>query len=81
MHPRSIQRIITRLHSRKLIERIARKYPHGGNKTNEYRPAGLSRAAEQFSTEIIEKYERRSRKKAQRYRRKPGLQLVPGRKQ
>ena len=46
MYPRSIQRIIARLESRKLIERVERKHPHGGNRSNEYRFAGLIRAAE-----------------------------------
>lgn len=43
MHPRSIQRIIARLESRKLIDRVARKHQHGGSNSNEYRLAGLSR--------------------------------------
>ncbi len=81
MRPRSIQRVIARLESKDLIERVERKYPHGGNKSNEYRFAGLIRAAEPFSQEIIDKYEKRSREKAQRSRRKPGLRLVPGMKQ
>lgn len=81
MYPRSIQRIIARLESRRLVERAERKHPHGGNKSNEYRFAGLIRAMEPFAKEIIEKYERRSREKAQRNRRKPGLHLVHGRKQ
>jgi DNA-binding MarR family transcriptional regulator len=78
MEPRSVQRIIARLEARKLIERVARTYPQGGNKSNEYRLSGLARAAEPYSKEIIEKYERRSREKAQRNRRKPGLRLVQG---
>jgi DNA-binding MarR family transcriptional regulator len=81
VRPRSIQRIIARLESRKLLERVARKYPNGGNKSNEYRLAGLARAAEPFAKEIIEKFEKRSREKAQRNRRKPGLHLVPSQKQ
>jgi hypothetical protein len=80
MYPRSIQRIITRLQVRGLIERVERKYPYGGNRSNEYRLAGLIRASEPFAKEIIEKYEIRSREKAQRNRRKPGLHLVKGRK-
>ena len=64
-----------------MVARVARKHPHGGNKSNEYRLAGLSRAAEPFAKEIVEKYEKRSREKAQRNRRKPGLHLVPGQKQ
>ncbi len=81
MYPRSIQRIIARLESRNLIERVERKHPHGGNRSNEYHFAGLIRAMEPFAKEIIDKYEKRSREKAQRNRRKPGLQLVQGRKQ
>ena len=81
MNPRSIQRIIAGLESRGLIERVERKYPHGGNKSNEYRLDGLIRAAEPFAKEIIEKYEKRSREKAQRNRRKPGLHLVQSQKQ
>ena len=78
MKPRSVQRIIARLESRKLIERVPRTYPQGGNKTNEYRLTGLARAAERYSKKIIEKYDKRSREKAQRNRLKPGLHLVPG---
>ena len=81
MYPRSIQRIVARLESRGLLERVVRKHPRGGNRSNEYHLAGLSRAAEPFAEEIVEKYEKRSREKAQRNRRKPDLHLVPGKKQ
>jgi DNA-binding MarR family transcriptional regulator len=79
MKPRSIQRIIAQLESRKLIARIARNYQEGGNKSNEYRLTGLARAAEQYSKEIIDKFEKRSREQAQRMRRKATLHLAQGR--
>jgi hypothetical protein len=40
----------------------------------------LIASAEPFAKEIVEKYEKRSREKAQRARRTAGLQLVQGRK-
>ena len=79
--PRSAQRVIARLEKRGLIERVERKHIHGGHKSNEYRLAGLIQKAEPFAKEIVDKYEKRTREKAQRSRRKsPGLHLVPSSK-
>ncbi len=77
VHPRTIQRRITKLSGAGFITRTRRSTKKGGTTTNQYSFAGLIEAATPFALERIEEKKRRMAEATERAkRRKPQLKVV-----
>ncbi len=76
--PRTIQRRIAAMHALGLIERVERREPGRGSRTNIYRLTPLIKEAEPYAKELLaEKEQRKQQKAARQSRKRPVVRLVP----
>jgi DNA replication protein DnaD len=73
---RAVQRRITKMEKEKLIERVMRFYPLGGQKSNAYTFNGLIARSTPFAEEALKAREKRKAGERARVRRRQPLTLV-----
>lgn len=74
--PRSIQRRISAMVKAKLIERQARYYARGGQKSNSYTFKGLIKKCKPFAEEVLKEREMRKKTNRARTKQKTPLKVV-----
>ncbi|WP_437285673.1 helix-turn-helix domain-containing protein [Sorangium sp. So ce406] len=78
VHPRTVQRRLTRLHELGFIQRIERKGGPKGTLSNQYSLAGLAERATPYAEEAIQERERQRSETAARLKRKRPKTQVKG---